>query len=180
VFDSWPQRENWALLVKYWQARGLPLRQLEEAARLFRIPPHRLRKVAENKGVEFWNDSKGTNFHAVEAALSQFSVPVRWIGGGKWKGGDLGRFVRRIAPLIESAYLIGETAEELKRHFDELGKSARCYPALQDAVVGAAKDAHGPAVILLSPGFSSFDQFRGYAERGLVFERAATALAQRS
>jgi len=180
VFDSWPQRENWALLVKYWQARGLPLRQLEEAARLFRIPPHRLRKVAENKGVEFWNDSKGTNFHAVEAALSQFSVPVRWIGGGKWKGGDLGRFVRRIAPLIDSAYLIGETAEELKRHFDELGKSARCYPALQDAVVGAAKDAHGPAVILLSPGFSSFDQFRGYAERGLVFERAATALAQRS
>ena len=88
--------------------------------------------------------------------------------------------MRRIAPLIDSAYLIGETAEELKRHFDELGKSARCYPALQDAVVGAAKDAHGPAVILLSPGFSSFDQFRGYAERGLVFERAATALAQRS
>jgi UDP-N-acetylmuramoylalanine--D-glutamate ligase len=180
VFDSWPQRENWALLVKYWQARGLPLRQLEEAARLFRIPPHRLRKVAENKGVEFWNDSKGTNFHAVEAALSQFSVPVRWIGGGKWKGGDLARFVRRIAPLIDSACLIGETAEELKRHFDELGKSARCYPSLQDAVVGAAKDAQGPAVILLSPGFSSFDQFRGYAERGLVFERAATALAQRS
>jgi UDP-N-acetylmuramoylalanine--D-glutamate ligase len=180
VFDSWPQRENWALLVKYWQARGLPLRQLEEAARLFRIPPHRLRKVAESKGVEFWNDSKGTNFHAVEAALSQFSVPVRWIGGGKWKGGDLGRFVRRIAPLIESACLIGETAEELKRHFDELGKPARAYPSLQDAVVAAAKDAQGPAVILLSPGFSSFDQFRGYAERGLVFERAATALAQRS
>ena len=104
----------------------------------------------------------------------------RSIGGGKWKGGDLGRFVRRIAPLIESACLIGETAEELKRHFDELGKPARCYPALQDAVVGAAKDAQGPAVILLSPGFSSFDQFRSYSERGLVFERAATALSQRS
>jgi UDP-N-acetylmuramoylalanine-D-glutamate ligase len=35
-------------------------------------------------------------------------------------------------------------------------------------------------VILLSPGFSSFDQFRSYSERGLVFERAATALSQRS
>jgi UDP-N-acetylmuramoylalanine--D-glutamate ligase len=178
VFDSWPQRENWAILSKYWQARGLPQRHLEEAARLFRVPPHRLRKVVENKGVEFWNDSKGTNFHAVQAALAQFSIPVRWIGGGKWKGGDLARFVRTIGPLLDSAYLIGETAEELKRHFDELGKSARCYPSLQDAVVAAAKDAQGPVAILLSPGFSSFDQFRGYAERGVVFERAALALAR--
>jgi len=179
VFDSWPQRENWAILCKYWQARGIPMRHLEEAARLFRVPPHRLRKVAENKGVEFWNDSKGTNFHAVQAALSEFSIPVRWIGGGKWKGGDLARFVRNIVPLVDSAYLIGETADELKRHFDELGKSARCYPSLQDAVVAAAKDAPAPSAILLSPGFSSFDQFRGYAERGLVFERAASALANR-
>ena len=92
--------------------------------------------------------------------------------------GDWDEFVDRYTapPAPRDA----ETAEELKRHFDELGKSARCNPALQDAVVGAAKDAQGPAVILLSPGFSSFDQFRGYAERGLVFERAATALAQRS
>lgn len=180
LFDSWPQRENWALLVKYWHARGIPLRHLEEAARLFRTPPHRLRKIAENKGVEYWNDSKGTNFHAVHAALSQFSIPVRWIGGGKWKGGDLGRFARRIAPLLEAAYLIGETAPDLQRHFEELGKPSRIFPALQDAVVAAAKDAAGPTAILLSPGFSSFDQFHGYAERGLVFERAAMALANRS
>ncbi len=179
MFDSWPQRENWAILVKYWQARGIAMRHLEEAARLFRLPPHRLRKVTESKGVEFWNDSKGTNFHAVQAALSQFSIPVRWIGGGKWKGGDLGRFARRIAPLIDTAYLIGETAPELHRHFEELGKPSRCFPTLQDAVVAAAKDAHGPMAILLSPGFSSFDQFRGYAERGMVFERAATSLASR-
>lgn len=179
VFDSWPQRENWAILRRYWQARGLPARHLEEAARLFRVPPHRLRKVAEHRGVEFWNDSKGTNFHAVKAALRQFSVPVRWIGGGKWKGGDLARFAADIAPLVDSAYLIGETAEELKRHFDALGRGARLYPGLQEAVVAAAKDAPAPSVILLSPGFSSFDQFRGYAERGVVFERAAAALAAR-
>lgn len=179
VFDSWPQRENWALLVKYWTARGLPLRHLEEAARLFRIPAHRLRRVAENKGIEFWNDSKGTNFHAVKAALAQFSVPVRWIGGGKWKGGDLARFAQDIAPLIESAHLIGETGPELLRHFEALGKTATVYPSLQDAVVAAAKAAPAPSVILLSPGFSSFDQFRGYAERGVVFERAALALASR-
>ena len=180
VFESWPQRENWAIAVRYWQAKGLPLRHLEESARLFRAAPHRLRKVAEAQGVEYWNDSKGTNFHAVHAALGQFQIPVRWIGGGKWKGGDLRRFAERLAPRIEAAYLIGETGPELQRHLAELGRPARCFPGLQDAVVAAAKDAHVPTAILLSPGFSSFDQFRGYAERGTVFERAALALAARA
>ena len=179
IFEAWPQRENWALAVRYWQARGIPLRHLEESAMLFRGAPHRLRKVAEAQGVEFWNDSKGTNFHAVNAALQQFTIPVRWVGGGKWKGGDLAQFAAKIAPQIASAYLIGETGEELLRAFTALGKPARYFPSLQDAVVAAAKDAHGPLAILLSPGFSSFDQFQGYAERGIVFERAATALANR-
>ena len=180
VFESWPQRENWAVAVRYWQARGIPLRHLEESAKLFRPAPHRLRKVAEARGIEFWNDSKGTNFHAVYAALEQFTIPVRWIGGGKWKGGDLPRFAATLAPRIDSAYLIGETGPELQRHLAELGRPARCFPGLQDAVVAAAKDAHVPTAILLSPGFSSFDQFRGYAERGTVFERAALALAARA
>ena len=178
-FESWPQQENWALAMCYWQARGIPLRHLEESAKLFRGAPHRLRKVAEARGIEFWNDSKGTNFHAVYAALQQFTIPVRWVGGGKWKGGDLARFATTIAPHIESAYLIGETGEELLRVFAALGKPARYFPSLQDAVVAAAKDAHGPMAILLSPGFSSFDQFQGYAERGIVFERTATAIANR-
>jgi UDP-N-acetylmuramoylalanine--D-glutamate ligase len=166
--------------VRYWQSRGIPLRHLEESAKLFRPAPHRLRKVAEARGIEFWNDSKGTNFHAVYAALAQFTIPVRWIGGGKWKGGDLPRFAATLAPRIDAAYLIGETGPELQRALEALGKPARCFPSLQDAVVAAAKDAHGPMAILLSPGFSSFDQFKGYAERGIVFERAATALANRT
>ncbi|MFM9148262.1 MAG: UDP-N-acetylmuramoyl-L-alanine--D-glutamate ligase, partial [Verrucomicrobiota bacterium] len=169
-FDSWPQLENWAVAVAYWRARGLPLRVLEESARIFRLAPHRLRKVAEASGVEFWNDSKGTNFHAVLAALAQFSVPVRWIGGGKWKGGDLRRFAENVAPLVDSAWLIGETAPELERHFLSLGRPVRRFDSLQDAVLAAAKDAPAPTVVLLSPGFSSFDMFRSYAERGVVFE----------
>lgn len=180
IFEAWPQRENWAIVVKYWRARGLADRYLEEAAKLFKAAPHRLRKVAEAQGIEYWNDSKGTNFHAVQAALQQFKIPVRWIGGGKWKGGNLQAFAERIAPMITAAYLIGETSMELQQHFTNLGKPCRCYPSLQDAVVAAAKDAHAPTAILLSPGFSSFDQFRGYAERGIVFERAATALAHRT
>ncbi len=180
IFESWPQRENWAVAVRYWQSKGIALRILEESARLFRPAPHRLRKVAEARGIEYWNDSKGTNFHAVHAALAQFQIPVRWIGGGKWKGGDLKRFVEQVSPRIDAAYLIGETGPELLKTFQALGKPAFYFESLQDAVVAAARDAHGPMAILLSPGFSSFDMFAGYAERGLVFERAATALSNRT
>lgn len=178
-FDTWPQRENWALAAAYWRARGLPLETLEGAARLFRLSAHRLRKVAEAGQVEFWNDSKGTNFHATLAALREFSVPVRWIGGGKWKGGDLRAFAARLAPAIESAYLVGETGPELHALFQELGRPSQVFGTLEEATVAAAHDVAQRTVVLLSPGFSSFDMFRGYAERGLVFERAAQGLALR-
>ena len=178
-FVTWPQRENWALAVAYWRARGLPVEVLEDAARLFRLSPHRLRKVAEAGLVEFWNDSKGTNFHATLAALREFSAPIRWIGGGKWKGGDLRAFAARLAPAIEAAYLVGETGPELHAIFQELGRPSQVFGTLEEATVAAARDAAQRTVVLLSPGFSSFDMFRGYAERGLVFERAAQGLALR-
>lgn len=179
-FDTWPQRENWALAVAYWKARGLPIETLDGAARLFRLSPHRLRKVAEAGLVEFWNDSKGTNFHATLAALRDFTCPVRWIGGGKWKGGDLRRFAERLAPAIESAFLVGETGPELHAIFQELGRPSQVFGSLEEATVAAASHVAQRTAILLSPGFSSFDMFRGYAERGLVFERAAQGLALRT
>lgn len=180
AFDTWPQRENWALARRYWEARGLPLPALEEAARLFRPAPHRLRKVAEAGLVEFWNDSKGTNFHAALAALAGFDCPVRWIGGGKWKGGDLRRFAERLAPRIERAHLVGETGPELLGMLRELGKPCELHATLEEATLAAGRDpAAVRTVVLLSPGFASLDMFRGYAERGHVFERAAQGLALR-
>jgi UDP-N-acetylmuramoylalanine--D-glutamate ligase len=179
-FDTWPQLENWALALAYWEARGLPVEALEEAARLFRAAPHRLRKVAEAGLLEFWNDSKGTNFHATLAALESFDCPVRWIGGGKWKGGDLRRFAERVAPRIERAHLLGETGPELLGFLRELGKPCELHATLEEATLAAGREPSPVrAAVLLSPGFASLDMFRGYAERGHVFERAAQGLALR-
>jgi UDP-N-acetylmuramoylalanine--D-glutamate ligase len=181
AFDTWPQRENWALAARYWEARGLPADALADAARLFRAAPHRLRKVAEAGLVEFWNDSKGTNFHATLAALAEFDCPVRWIGGGKWKGGDLRRFAERLAPRLERAHLVGETGPELLGLLGELGKPCELHATLEEAVIAAGREAAAVrTVVLLSPGFASLDMFRGYAERGHVFERAAQGLALRA
>jgi UDP-N-acetylmuramoylalanine--D-glutamate ligase len=88
-FAAYPQRENFILAAAWWRSEGL-----DEAASLRggeelpgRPPPPR--RVATIDGVTYWNDSKATNFHAVEAALAGFREPVVLIAGGRSKGGDL-------------------------------------------------------------------------------------------
>ena len=91
VFKNYPQRENFLLAAAWWQANGFEPATLFSAAASFRVARHRLASVAEIDGVTFWNDSKATNFQAVEAALAGFDAPVgfdcgRTIEGGRHRG----------------------------------------------------------------------------------------------
>lgn len=170
VFAEYPQRENFLLAAAWWRLAGLPEQALYDAAQTFRIGSHRLARVGEKRGVTFWNDSKATNFHAVEAALGHFAAPVLWIGGGKSKGGDLGGFVRRIATRIREAFLIGETGPALAGLLHGEKVPARVSGGLAEAVRDAFGAARAGDHVLLSPGFASFDMFRGYDDRGRQFE----------
>lgn len=175
-FNSLPQRENYLLLQTYWKKEGHSLRALHESARLFRLPAHRLARTAQVDEVSFWNDSKATNFGSTLAALKSFRHPVIWIGGGKYKGGDVPAFAKAVAPSLRQAWLIGETAPVLKENLEQSGVMARCMPTLEDAVRAAFSEAGPGSDIVLSPGFASLDQFSGYAERGIRFEKAVLGL----
>jgi len=170
VFAGYPQYENFLLAAAWWRRAGLPEAALFEAARTFKLGQHRLGRVGEKNGVTFWNDSKATNFHAVEAALATFAGPVLWIGGGKAKGGDLAAFVGRIARQIKHAFLIGETSAALAGHCREFQVPATLCAGLAEAVRAAFALGRPGDHVLLSPGFASFDQFRGYDDRGRQFE----------
>lgn len=182
IFETFPQRENYAVAKRYWLANGFPLEELESAAKKFAPKAHRLARCAfvEVSGtqIEFWNDSKGTNFHAVYAALATFSdVPVFWVGGGLGKGGDLSAFCCRLAPKIKAAFLIGETSGTLKQYLAENNVASEIFENLSGAVdtafCAAKKSGASRAVVLFSPGFASFDMFKSYAERGTQFEQLA-------
>lgn len=175
-FAFYPQRENFILAAAWWQREGLDEAALYAAARTFRLGRHRLSRVAEIDGVTYWNDSKATNFHAVEAALAGLWGPTVLIAGGRSKGGDLAGFVRRIAPRVAHAVLIGETGPALAAVFGECGVTHATCETLDDAVRGAAAAAQPGGNVLLSPGFASFDMFRSYEDRGDRFERAVTEL----
>ncbi|MBW7895366.1 MAG: UDP-N-acetylmuramoyl-L-alanine--D-glutamate ligase [Opitutaceae bacterium] len=176
AFADYPQRENFVLAAAWWQASGREPAGLYAAAHEYQPGRHRLARVGERDGVVFWNDSKATNFHAVEAALGRFDRPVHWLAGGRGKGGDVAAFVPRIAPRIAHAWLIGETAPQLAAACRTHGVPCTSCAGLEEAVRGAAAAARSGDHVVLSPGFASFDLFRNYQARGDRFEQLVEEL----
>lgn len=174
------QMENWQLVGKLWRALNLPEDALIAAAENFIPLPHRLQKVAAYRGVEFWNDAKATNFNASLAAVESIKLPVYWIGGGRLKGGDLARYAERLAKGISAPYLYGEAGSTLKEHLSDYFKEVSVFVRLEDAVAAAYHDAlaDAPVAVLLSPGFSSFDQFSSFEARGECFTETVLSLKQ--
>lgn len=177
VFEGYPQRENFILAKAWWGREGLPCDLLYEAASSFRLGRHRLAAVRAIRGVTYWNDSKATNFHAVEAALKRFERPVLLIAGGKAKGGDLAAFVERISPGVKHLLLIGATKAVLAEACRQRRVQHTLCDTLDEAVLRASELATDGDNVLLSPGFASFDMFRGYDHRGEVFEQLVNSLA---
>ncbi len=176
AFNTTTQRANYSLAQAFWESTGLDQSYFDRAAAAFSPLKHRLQKVATVDGVEYWNDSKGTNFAATYAALKSFPKPVYWIGGGQSKGGNLEAFCQNIAPYVESAFLIGETASQIQALLSSYHIPASVYPNLESLVRDLYAKASQGEVALLSPGFASLDQFKSYAERGDIFERLVLSL----
>ena len=169
VFAHYPQQENFILAAAWWRSQGLLETDLYVAAETFRLGEHRLARVAVKDGVTWWNDSKATNFHAVEAAVAGFGSPVILIAGGKSKGGDVAAFVRRLVPQVKQAFFIGETRNVLATFAGVNGMQHIVCSNLAEATRLASENAVAGDNILLSPGFASFDQFKNYADRGRQF-----------
>lgn len=178
LFNKRPQAENYLLALAYWKAQVYDCKILEKVALSFKSLPHRMERVAKIKGKVFWNDSKGTNFLATLEGLKGFGRRIFWIGGGKWKGGDIEDFVIKISPYIQEAFLIGQTAPDLAKAFKDCEIDALIYCSLEGAVqaaferslLGTCRD------IVFSPGFASFDMFLNAQERGIFFENKVLEL----
>lgn len=130
----------------------------------FRPLPHRLERVGEPRGVLCVDDSVSTTPDSAAAAVDSFARPVILLAGGRDKGGDW-RPLLEAAGRAKSVVAYGETGPELSRRIP----AARLVPDLDRAVRVAFELARPGDVILLSPGFASFDQFPGFDVRGERF-----------
>jgi UDP-N-acetylmuramoylalanine--D-glutamate ligase len=152
---------------------GVDAAAVADAARRFLPGRHRLELVAEAGGVRWVDDSKATNVHAAAAALRSAPSLV-WLAGGLAKGVDLAALALHLG-AVHHAVLFGTAAEELAEVCRTAGVEAQVVDTIEDAVAVAARSARPGDTVLLAPACASFDQFRGYADRGERFAAAVRA-----
>jgi UDP-N-acetylmuramoylalanine--D-glutamate ligase len=157
-------------------AAGASLAAISAALGSFRGLPHRLSRVAARRGVDWYDDSKGTNVGATVAALRGLARRAVLILGGEGKGQDFAPLAAAIAECGARALLIGRDAALIERALAARGVPAERCASLQDAVERAARSARAGEAVLLSPACASFDMFRDYRHRGEAFAAAVRAL----
>ena len=153
------------------RAAGLADEGIFRAISEFRGVEHRLELVGEFGGVRWYNDSKATNPDAAQVGVSSFpGVPVVLIAGGRGSGFDLEPWLRDVRARTRAVVLMGESAPELEAAL--AGHPTRRAGDLEEAIELAAASARPGDVVLLSPGYKSFDMFASYEDRGRQFKAA--------
>ncbi len=136
--------------------------------------PHRLELVRELRGVRWYNDSTATAPERSMAAIRAFEEPIVLLLGGRDKDLPWEDLMRLVSERVDHVVLFGEAAEKIKKTVESLGlrengSRIRRAGGLHEAILKAAEIAEAGDVVLLSPGGTSFDEFKDFAERGERF-----------
>ena len=164
------------------RAVGCPLAPMLHALRAYRGEPHRVQPIATVGGIQYYDDSKGTNVGATLAALDGLGAEglrLVVILGGDGKGQDFTPLAAALARVARAVVLIGRDARLIER---SIGGAASAFPVLHattlpQAVEVATAQARAGDAVLLSPACASLDMFRNYEQRAEVFAAAVRELA---
>ncbi len=167
--------ENMMAVLAAGMARGLAFEKMVSPLCAYEPRPHRCEFVREVNGVDYVNDSKATNLDAVEKALLAQSKPVILIAGGKDKGFSFEPLRALVKEKVRSSVLIGQMARRIAHDWEGAVKT-ELAASLADAVERAHATAKSGEVVLFSPGTSSFDMFKSYADRGDQFRALVQSL----
>lgn len=163
-------------------AAGCALAPMLHGLREYRGEPHRVAYVATVRGVDFYDDSKGTNVGATVAAIKGLGAdraPAKlvMILGGDGKGQDFSPLREGLAQHARAIALIGRDAPELAATLDSLDLPMQTHDCLEAATRWCLEQAQSGDSVLLSPACASLDMFRNYAHRAEVFVATVEVLA---
>lgn len=155
-------------------AAGFPLDAMLEAVEEFHGVPHRLELVRELRGVRWYNDSIATAPERAIAAVRAFDEPIVLLLGGRDKNLPWEGLMQLVGERVDHVVLFGEAAEKIGKTAQRLGlredgSQLMRVNGLQEAVRKAAEIAEPGDVVLLSPGGTSFDEFKDFEVRGERF-----------
>ena len=138
-----------------------------------------MESVAIVNGVEYFDDSKGTNVGATVAALIGLGTERRIVVilGGDGKGQDFSPLAAPVARYARAVVLIGRDAPQIRAALQDSGVALLDAETLPQAVALATQRAHAGDAVLMSPACASFDMFKSYEHRAQVFCDTVRALA---
>ena len=157
---------------------GCALAPMLHGLREYRGEPHRVEPVAVIQGVEYFDDSKGTNVGATVAALAGLGADRRVVAilGGDGKGQDFSPLAAPVARHARAVVLIGRDAPQIEAALASTGVPLLHATDMTDAVRQSAAQSRSGDAVLLSPACASFDMFDNYGHRAAVFCEAVAAL----
>jgi UDP-N-acetylmuramoylalanine--D-glutamate ligase len=154
---------------------GAPRHPTALALATWRGLPFRLRLLREVAGVRLYDNSVSTGLESTILAVRAVPGPVHWVGGGKSKDGDYARVAEALTPLLASAHLFGTASGPLASLLRP-GIPVTANERLLDALAAAWTTARAGDAVLVSPGFTSFDQYPNFQARAEEFHRWARQL----
>ncbi|KTC83900.1 UDP-N-acetylmuramoyl-L-alanine--D-glutamate ligase [Legionella cincinnatiensis] len=158
---------------------GITQQHIIEVLTTFSGLPHRCQWVRILDGVDWINDSKGTNIGATISAINGIGGSMQGkivlIAGGQGKGADFRELAQPIADFVRSIILIGEDADKIEAALADVVPISRAS-SLDNAVEVAKLQAKPGDVVLLSPACASLDMFRDFNHRGEAFASLVNGL----
>lgn len=169
--------ENYMAAIGISYYMGVPVEIIRAACKVFTGVEHRIEYVKTVNGVDYYNDSKGTNPDAAIKAVEAMVKPTILIGGGYDKKSSYDEWIEAFGDKIKHLVLIGVTAEAIARTAKAHGFTAISFAdSLEEAVKRCAALAEEGDAVLLSPACASWDMFQSYEQRGELFKEYVRAL----
>ncbi len=165
-----------AILLAYLS--GASVEAIRQVLMEFQGVAHRLEPVCVHQGVQYINDSKGTNPDSTIKAIEAYQQPIVLILGGKNKGSDFSQLAQLVKQQVKQVVVLGEAKAAIIEALQVVGFTQYSEAdTFEEAVQKAAALAVDGDIVLLSPACASWDMFQSYEERGDLFKQIVRSFA---
>ena len=163
--------ENVMAAIAISRAMGVPMHIILNVIKEFKAVEHRIEFVATKKGVDYYNDSKGTNPDAAIQGIKAMSKPTILIGGGYDKQSEYDEWIKAFGDKVKCLVLIGQTREKIAECARKYGvRNIVMADTFREAFDICVKNAQSGDAVLLSPACASWGMFPNYEVRGKMFK----------
>ncbi len=155
----------------------VPISVIRDVITSFKAVEHRIEFVRDVNGVEYYNDSKGTNTDAAIKGIEAMSRPTVLLAGGYDKDSEYDDWIKACVPKVKCLVLIGQTKEKIKATAEKYGISPVILAeTFEEAIKLCVENAQKGDAVLMSPACASWDMFKNYEQRGEMFKNYVNSI----